>query len=50
MVAINNKQHADLKVTDDALSLSANQHLVPVVVSELNKLVVHYPVVITKFD
>lgn len=50
MVAINNKEHAGLKVTNDALNLSANQHLVPVVVSELNKLVVHYPVVITKLD
>jgi len=35
MVAINNKLHAGLKVTDDALSLGANQHLVPAMLSAL---------------
>ncbi|WOI37762.1 SapC family protein [Alteromonas sp. CI.11.F.A3] len=50
MVAINNQHHANLKITDDTLTQGANLHLVPVVVSEVNKLIVHYSIVLTKFD
>ncbi|WP_269518670.1 SapC family protein [Alteromonas sp. BMJM2] len=50
MVAINNQHHANLRITEHAHTQGANQHLVPIVTSEINKLIVHYPVVLTKFD
>lgn len=49
LVALNNKQHQHVCIdTQLAQAEGAELHLVPVVISEFLKLVVHYPIVFTK--
>lgn len=49
MIALNPNTHQHLRVDpDNAVKVGADQHLIPVVVSEFQKLVVTYPIVLTK--
>lgn len=48
-VALNPQQHKTLRVhTDKVAATGANEHLIPVVLSEFNQLIVQYPIVFTK--
>lgn len=48
-VALHNHHHQQLRIDPQRVeALGAHQHMVPVVVSEFLKLVVHYPIVFSK--
>lgn len=48
-VALNSQQHQHLKIDPDKVEKQSNkERMVPVVISEFSKLIVHFPIVITK--
>lgn len=49
LVALNSTQHSKIKVDTSKIDAQgAELHLVPTVINEFAKLVVHYPIVFTK--
>ncbi|WP_269748482.1 SapC family protein [Alteromonas pelagimontana] len=51
MVALHYPKHANIKVQQAQVeAVGAKQHIIPVVVSEFAKLIVHYPIVFTQND
>ncbi len=49
LVTLNQQQHHSIKVdTDKVEAAAADLHMVPVVLSEFRKLIVHYPIVVSK--